>query len=109
VFDFPRWQTFLETKTDALKREGIQTRFAAGSMQARKPGMILEITQNGLYGGFENWATGETDYTVMPLGSRRTQPLAYRWGLTVTDETFEATLDEFLKAFRGFAGSGNSK
>ena len=108
VFDFPRWRTCLETKAEALKTEGMQIHFAAGPDDSRKPAMVLEIILNGMYGSFENWATGETDYTVMPLQSRTREPVAYKWGLIVTDDTFEATFAEFLDQFRRHAGRQDS-
>ncbi|MBN9532384.1 MAG: hypothetical protein J0H10_03380 [Alphaproteobacteria bacterium] len=102
VFDFPRYKVFLEAKAEALRSDGMEVRFHCGPADSPKQGMILELVWEGMYGGFENWITGETDYTVMPVG-KHGQPLAYRWGLIVTDESFAAIFDEFLAAFRSFA------
>lgn len=62
--------------------------------------MILEVVGRKAMGGFENWITGETDYTVMAPPSPKAQMVSHKWGLIVTDETFEATFDEFVVQFR---------
>ena len=103
MFNFPRWRAFLEARSADLTKEGMQVRVAGGSQRRPKSGMILETVLNGMYGGFENWSTGETDYTIMPVPSRTKQPLVHKWGLILSDETFEATFDEFMGEFRRLA------
>jgi hypothetical protein len=95
MFDFEKWREWLETKGLALKAEGDEVRFASDMDTDRKPGMILEISDGKNYGGFECWFTGECDYTVMPY-SERPKPRFYKWGLKLTDETFEAVFQEFM-------------
>ena len=108
MFNFLQWRAFLEAKAKTLKSEGMQSQFSAGREDAQKPAMILEIIQNDVCGAFENWATGETDYTVMSAASQGNGLLAHKWCLKVTDETFETTFDEFLIAFRRFTNPENS-
>lgn len=68
--------------------------------------MVLEIMRGQLYGGFENWITGETDYTILdnaiqgPHG--RAKQVASKWGLIVNDQTFESTFDEFIAEFHKY-------
>ena len=103
MFDYQRWRLWLRAKAAALEAEGLKVRFAAGPDDGPKPGIILEVLgQQALYGGFENWITGETDYTIAVLSSPKSRMVSHEWGLLVTDETFEATFTSFITKFRQF-------
>lgn len=59
-----------------------------------------------VYGGFENWKTGETDYTILDNSiiedHGRSKMVTTKWGLIVTDESFELVYNEFIVAFRNY-------
>ena len=99
---------FLEGKACALKDAGFEVEFAA-SQEHQKMG--LDIVSPNTLGSFENWGTGYTDYTVMPIPPSKTDktPLAYRWMVRATDETFEALFNEFIVQFRGHAAKPDGR
>jgi hypothetical protein len=102
MFDFCAWSGWLEERSRELKNEGLETRFSSspGVGNLPKPKMCLGLVGERSMGLFENWGTGETDYTVMAPASPKAQMVAHRWGDIVTDETFEQVFGEFLAAFR---------
>jgi hypothetical protein len=102
MFDFQRWRLWLKAKAAALEAEGLKVRFAARPDDGPKPAMILEVLGQQAYGGFENWITGETDYTIAILEPKSPRMVSHEWGLLVTDETFEATFTSFITKFRQF-------
>jgi hypothetical protein len=54
-------------------------------------------------GCFENWVTGQTDYTILAIHAPpMAKPLFHRWGLVATDETFDALFGEFVARLRQF-------
>jgi hypothetical protein len=108
VFDFPRWRKWLEPKAAELKVEGLETRFAAGPDDGPKPGMTLGIAGRRAIGDFSNWITGETDYTIAAPPSPKARMVCHKWGVIVTDDTFEPLFAEFLAHFRRYeSGQGN--
>lgn len=100
MFDYQRWRLWLKAKADALEAEGLTIRFAAGPDDGPKPGMTLEIVGRRAMGGFENWITGETDYTIFVPPSSKARMVSHEWGLLVTDETFETIFTSFMTKFR---------
>ena len=53
-------------------------------------------------GDFANWITGETDYTIAAPPSPKARMVCHKWGVIVTDETFEPLFVEFLAHFRRY-------
>jgi len=102
MFDFQRWRLWLKAKAADLEAEGLEVRFAATPDDKPKPAMILEVLGQQAYGGFENWITGETDYTILVRPPREAHMLSHEWGLLATDETFEAIFTIFITKFRQF-------
>jgi hypothetical protein len=100
VFDFLRWQKWLEARSEELARDGFDVRFHAGPVSSQKPGASLGMIGQYAMGNFEIWSTGENDYTVMKPLAPSAKMVAHKWGLKVTDETFEESFSEFLEAFR---------
>jgi hypothetical protein len=102
MFDFSAWSGWLEERSRELKSEGLEAKFysSPGVGSLPKPKMGLGLVGERAMGEFENWGTGETDYTVMAPASPKAQMVAHRWGVIVTDETFEQVFGEFLAAFR---------
>jgi hypothetical protein len=95
MFDFPKWKNWLEARAVELKGDGFTIQF--GAEGSSKPGMGLGIEGKNAIGVFQNWHTGETDYTIhAPPDGPMT---SHRWGLTTTDETFEASFREFITEF----------
>jgi hypothetical protein len=98
MFDFPKWKVWFEAKAFELKRDGFRIQFGANG--SSKPGVGLGIQGKNATGLFQNWHTGETDYTVhAPPDGPMT---SHRWGLIATDETFEAVFNEFMVEFNRF-------
>ena len=94
MFDFPRWKAWLEAKAVELKNDGVMLHFSASPEASPNPGMGLGIQGKNATGVFQNWHTGETDYTIhAPPDGPMT---SHRWGLTATNETFEAVFREFI-------------
>jgi len=102
VFDFRRWREWLEPKAAELEAEGFEARFAAGPDDGPKPGMSLEIAGRRAMGDFANWITGEPDYTIAAPPSPKARMVCHKWGVIVTDETFEPLFVEFLAHFRRY-------
>jgi hypothetical protein len=102
MFDFPKWRVWLEQKSHQLREQGLEVRFEVGPDDGPKPGMTMGFIGLNAMAGFENWNTGETDYTIMAPASREAKIVSHRWGIIVDDETFEMTLDEFIDEFRKF-------
>ena len=100
MFDYPKWRTWLEARGVELRAEGLLGKFHAGPDGYPKPGMILELVGTHAMGGFENWITGETDYTVAKPPSPKGKMVAHKWGVIVSDKSFEPAFNEFLSAFR---------
>jgi hypothetical protein len=103
MFDFSKWRAFIGAKAAVLRDEGFEVRFSASSDNVPKPKLILELLGDRAYGGFENWITGETDYTVLAMPPVGAKPLAHEWGIVATDENFESTFNAFLAHFRKHA------
>jgi len=51
---------------------------------------------------FESWITGECDYTIMAPVGPKAKMISHKWMQVLTDETFEATFDEFVGEFRKY-------
>jgi hypothetical protein len=100
MFDYPKWRAWLNVKSDELRTEDITVKFQSGPDDGPKPGMSLGLVGNCAMAVFENWITGETDYTIEKPPSPRAKMVAHKWGALVTDETFETTFNEFIAAFR---------
>ena len=100
MFDFPRWKTWLEARAAELTADGLHIQFSAGPEGSAKPGMGLGLRGTRAVGLFENWRTGETDYTIHAPSDG--PMVSHRWGLIVEDETFEATFREFIAEFNRF-------
>jgi hypothetical protein len=107
MFDFQRWRLWLEAKAAALEAEGLEASFGAGPDDGPKPGMGLGIVGRQAMGIFENWITGETDYTILVPPSPEARMVSHEWGLLATDETFEAIFTTFITKFRQFEFSNS--
>jgi hypothetical protein len=51
-------------------------------------------------GLFETWGTGEADYHIVKPPSPQAKMVAHKFGLVLSDDTFEMTVAEFLAEFR---------
>jgi hypothetical protein len=100
MFDYKRWARWLEARSVELETEGFETHFGAGPDSGSKPGMTLALVGQRAMGDFQNWVTGETDYTVFAPPTPKAQMVAHEWGLVVSDDTFEPTFNKFLMTFR---------
>src|ERR1039457_4772986 len=101
-FDFKRWRAWLQAKAVELQRDTIKTQFGCGPDDGPKPGMGFGIIGTNAMGNFENWVTGETDYTIMVIPSPKLNMVSHKWGLIVNDESFERTFEEFITEFRKY-------
>jgi hypothetical protein len=102
MFDFQKWRAWLEEKSRQLGEQGLEVKFKVGPDDGPKPGMGLGIVGLNAMADFENWISGETDYTIMVPVSREAKMVSFRWGIIVDDETFEMTFLEFIDEFRKF-------
>ncbi len=102
MFDFLKWRTWLQERTNELRKEGFEADFRAGPDDSPKPGMAIGIFGLKAMADFQSWITGETDFTVMVPRSRDAKMVSHKWGLLLTDETFEKTFIEFMAEFRKF-------
>ena len=98
MFDFARWNAWLSDQVPRLEAEDFEMRFGIGKSETPKQGMAYGIIGHRVIGLFQNWITGEADYTIQ--GQTSKDMIAYRWGVIATDETFEALFCEFLERFR---------
>jgi len=105
-FNYDHWRAWLQAKATELQKSGINTDFRHGPDEGSKPGMGLGLIGNNALGLFENWTTGETDYTIHATAGG--EMVSHKWGLKVTDVTFEATFNEFFAEFREYEGPGRS-
>jgi hypothetical protein len=106
MFNFERWRDWLEERGGQLKAEGFETQIAGHDFPG-KPKASLAVAGHKALGDFENWKSGETDYTIMRLGRHRFFPwrkmskqVSYRWGVVVDDNSFEPLFEEFISRFR---------
>ena len=100
MYDFARWQAWLQSKAVELNAEGFKSELRIGVATSPKPGMVLGITGIGAIGSFENWITGETDYTVLVPPTPSAKMASQKWGVVLTDDTFEAAFRDFLSEFK---------
>lgn len=91
---------WLQAKAGETQNDGITVKFSHGPDDNPKPGMGIGISGCNAVGLFENWITGETDYTIHALPSM--DMLSYKWGFIVDDDIFEVTFNEFLAEFRKY-------
>jgi hypothetical protein len=91
---------WLRAKASELQSDHIAVNVKFGPDDGPKPGMMFEIVSSKSLGMFENWITGETDYTIhAPPGGAM---VSNKWGLIITDDTFEQIFDEFIAEFRKY-------
>ncbi|WP_020176086.1 hypothetical protein [Methyloferula stellata] len=64
--------------------------------------MEIGIVGLNAMGNFENWITGETDFTIMVPPSRDMKMVSHKWQLMLTDDTFELAVADFVAEFRKF-------
>jgi hypothetical protein len=99
MFDFPKWKTWLEARAVELKDDGFKIEFGvAGPEVSPKPGMGLGIKGKNATGLFQNWHTGETDWTIHAPSDG--PMVSHRWGLIATDKSFEGAFNEFFAELR---------
>jgi hypothetical protein len=109
MFAFERWKSWLAAKEAELRAGGFDARLHVGAITS-KPGMTLSIVGHKALGEFANWVTGETDYTVHEIrGPRNLEMVSHKWGLLLTDETFEQAFADFLSEFRRYELGDNSR
>jgi len=96
-FDFQRWRSWLNQKSQDLSSEGYKTRFGI-SDEFNKPKTHLAVVSASTGGYFTNWASGETDFEVLDLKSG--ERLIERMGLIVADAAFENVFQGFRKHLR---------
>ncbi len=103
MFNYNKWRAWLQAKATELQDDGVTTSFRCGPDDIPKTGMGFGIVGRNSLGLFENWITGETDYTIhAPKGGPM---VSHKWGLILTDDTFERTFNEFIDEFRSINGS----
>ncbi|SRR6266567_2391110 len=100
MLTYETWRPWLQAKATELKSDNLTTRFDASPGDSPKPGMALGLIGQRAMGNFECWITGEADYTILAPPSPDARMVCHKWGLIVTDETFEATFHEFISEFR---------
>lgn len=99
LFNYDKWRMWLQAKATELRSDTIDAKFGHGPDDGPKPGMTLGVAGRSAMGEFAIWVTGEMDYTIMAPPSPEAKMVSNRWGLKVTDATFEATFNEFLSEF----------
>lgn len=102
MFNYKQWQAWLQAKASELQGDGVTTSLRSGPDTGNKPGMGFGIIGLKAMGDFASWVTGETDYTIMVPPSPEAKMVSHKWGLTLTDETFEATFNEFITEFQKY-------
>jgi hypothetical protein len=97
MFNFARWRAWLENKVAGFRVDGLDATLRWND-DGPKPGLGFGLIGRHAIGLLENWHTGETDYTIhAPHGG---EMVAHAWMRVLTDETFEATFNEFVAEFR---------
>jgi hypothetical protein len=102
MFDFPRWREWQQQKFREFRVDGLNADIRVGPDDSPKPGMAFGIVGVHAMATFESWATGECDITIMALPSPHPKMVFCKWGIVLTDETFESAFAEFLAEFRRF-------
>ena len=96
MYDFRKWREWLKQQESALAGEGFETSFRAGPDDSPKPGVCLDVIGTRAFGSFENWATGETDYSIFARTPPELCMISHKWGVIVSDSTFNSVYSEFL-------------
>jgi hypothetical protein len=100
MFDHMKLRAWLRDKTTELQSAEITTSLRHGPDDGPKPGMAFNIVGRNALGSFENWITGETDWTILAPTDTTAKLVSNKWMLTLTDETFEDAFLEFIAEFR---------
>jgi len=98
MFDYKKWREKLLTRVNELEAKGIHVSIHLGSDESPKPGYSVGLIGANAMGEFQNWITGETDYSVMPTALDG-KMVSGRWGIIVSDQTFGYLFDEFVAEF----------
>ena len=106
VFSFEHWRSWLAEKAGPLQAQGLEVRIG-GHDFAAKPKTMISVAGKNARGDFENWKSGETDYTIFRLHRPLLMPwrmvpkqFAIRWGVVADDASFEDIYEEFMARFR---------
>ena len=100
MFDYQKWRKELLNKVSEFDAEGIRSSLHLGSDDSPKPGYSFGLFGANALGEFQNWITGETDYSIMKPASPDGKIVSARWGVVVSNDTFSALFDEFVAEFR---------
>jgi hypothetical protein len=105
TFAFEHWRSWLAGKAELLKARGMKVRVGGHDFPA-KPKTMISIAGKNAIADFENWKSGETDYTVFRLRRPWLTPwrkvpeqFATRWGVVADDASFEGLYEEFVARF----------
>ena len=100
MFSYSKWRDWLQATRKELQVEGFDVQFRCGPDDGHKPGMSLGLAGAHAIGLFETWVTGEADYHIVTPPSPQAKMVAHKFGLVLSDGTFEMTFAEFLAEFR---------
>jgi hypothetical protein len=92
TFDFDCWQAWLRGKVSELQTSGAE--FSVGG-PSPKPGVALSMRSATVLAQMRIWCTGEADYEIMDLRTRKF--LDPGGPLQVSDTSFEAAIEDFLQ------------
>jgi hypothetical protein len=93
MFDFARWQAWLNAKASEMRELGLDAEARSGGMPTPKPMCSFHYKGKFALGQFDVWTSGEVDVDVMHAISN--EFIRHDWGMRLDDTSIEEAFAQF--------------